>query len=432
MPEAEATAPDRGAKPRSLWTNRDYMGWWTGNTISALGTSVSNIAYPLLVLYTTGSVAKAGAITAANMIGMLLTTLWGGALADRVSRKAIMIVGPLVQAVALGSVVLLVLTKDSPVLLLAATALVNGLAAGLTMGASVPAMRRIVPKEQQAMATGQEMGRDMAAELLGAPLGGLLFAVTRWFPFFADAISFFFASLGAALIRRPLGPDRFGREQKTSMLADIGAGFRVVRAQPFLRFVVVWGSLLNIVGQGFILLFIALVRYRGGGPTTVGVVSAVALIGGIIGAVAAPMIMKRIRARLVLYVALWAFVGSFALVSVVPRPWEIGAVLLVAMLGMVPLNVVFESYMVRLVPDVYSGRVSAVSRFGVMSLQWAGPLIAGVLADTLGPPSAALALMAMMLPLALALHFTRSLGVLDQPVDEVSELTLPEYQLARN
>jgi len=47
------------ARP-SLWRNTDYIGWWTGNSISALGSSVSGIAYPLLVLYTTGSVGKAG------------------------------------------------------------------------------------------------------------------------------------------------------------------------------------------------------------------------------------------------------------------------------------------------------------------------------------------------------------------------------------
>ena len=72
----------------SLWRDRDYLGLWTGDAISSLGTSMSSIAYPLLVLFSTGSVARAGVITAATMIGALCTTLWGGALADRVSRKA--------------------------------------------------------------------------------------------------------------------------------------------------------------------------------------------------------------------------------------------------------------------------------------------------------------------------------------------------------
>ena len=38
-----------------MWRDGDYVGWWIGNTLSALGTSVSAIAYPLLVLSLTRS-----------------------------------------------------------------------------------------------------------------------------------------------------------------------------------------------------------------------------------------------------------------------------------------------------------------------------------------------------------------------------------------
>jgi len=420
-PAAEVPGPP-AALP-SLWHNRDYMGWWTANTVSVLGTSMSAIAYPLLVLYTTHSVAKAGIITAAYMIGTLATTLWGGALADRVSRKAIMIVGPAIQAAALAVVALLVARYRSPIPVLAACAFTSGLAFGLTQGASTPALRRIVPKEQQAMATGQELGRDMAAEIIGAPLGGLLFSVTRWLPFAADAISFLFASAGAAIIRRPLGPDATTRP-RASMVADIRSGISFVRRYRFLRFVIIWVSLFNMVAQGFILLFIALVKYRGGGPTTVGLISSVALIGGVIGAAAGPALLRKIRARMVLYAAIWTFVGCFGLVAIATRPWQIGLILLVAMLGVAPLNIVLESYLVRLVPDSFSGRVSAVNRFGALSLQWCGPLLAGVVADQFGPPGGAIALMLMLVPLALALHVSRSLGVLEQPVERVAELNV--------
>jgi MFS family permease len=94
------------------------------------------------------------------------------------------------------------------------------------------------------------------------------------------------------------------------------------------------------------------------------------------------------------------------------------------MLGVAPLNIVLESYLVRLVPDSFSGRVSAVNRFGALSLQWCGPLLAGVVADQFGPPGGAIALMLMLVPLALALHVSRSLGVLEQPVERVAELNV--------
>ncbi len=417
--ESGEDQPGGTGRPASLWRSADYVYWWTGNTLSAVGTSVSAIAYPLLVLYTTGSVAKAGAISAAGLLGAMVTTLWGGALADRISRKAILAIGPLVQGAVLAAVAVAVGTGHAQIGFLIAAGLASGMAAGFVSGAATPALRRIVPREQITTATGQMMGRDLAADLVGGPLGGILFAVTRWFPFAGDAVSFVFASAGALLIRRPLGPDRTDSDERNTMLADIGAGLGFVRRQPFVRFTVVWGSLVNTVAGAFALLFIALIRYRGGSPEEVGVISAIALIGGVAGATIGEALTKRVRPRLVMSVAAWAFTAAFALAAIVPEPWEIGAVVAVAMFTMVPLNVILQAYLVRVVPDEYSGRVAAVGRFGIGTLEWTGPLIAGLLATLFGVPGAAIALIVPMALLAAALHVTKSLAILDVPVADV-------------
>ena len=420
--------PDATADPklRPLLLTRDYAGWWSGNTISALGTSVSSIAFPLLVLYATGSVAKAGVITAASMIGALATTLLGGALADGASRRAILVIGPVIQAAALGTVALLARSGPVPLFTVAAMACVSGLASGVTLGAQAPAMRRIVPREQQATATSQMIGRDMAAEIAGSPLGGFLFSVARWLPFGADAVSFLFASLGAALIRRPLGPDRRSADQQTTMIADIRAGITFVRQQPFLRFVLTFGSLLNVTGAAFSLAFIAVVKYRGGTPTEVGLVMSVALVGGIAGAAAAATVLRKVPARLVMHITLWLFALGIGAAAIAPSLWEIAIALLVCMIGMAPINVVIGAYVIRLTPDVLIGRISAVIRFGAMSLRWTGPLLAGLLADLLGPPGAALVLAAAVVPFGVSLHLAKSLRVLDQSLDEVTEFPVPQ------
>src|SRR5262249_14597578 len=80
-----AAAAARGVAP--LWRNRDYAGWWVSSLISSLGSSMSQLAYPLLMLYATGSVARAGIVGACLNIGGLSTTLLGGALADHYSRR---------------------------------------------------------------------------------------------------------------------------------------------------------------------------------------------------------------------------------------------------------------------------------------------------------------------------------------------------------
>lgn len=388
-----AAAPDETVAPEapvpSLWHNRDYMGWWSSETVSAVGTSMSTIAFPLVVLYADGSVSHAGIISATAMVGLLLTTLWGGALADRVSRKMLMVLGPAVQCVAMAAAALLINGGHTSIALLSVTAFAGGLGSGIAKGATTPALRRIVPKEQLSRATAQEMGRDMAAELVGAPLGGVLFTVAAWVPFAADAASFVVSAAGALSIRRPLGPDRRSGTQDEpggSVLGDIREGVRYVRRQPFLRFVVIWASALNLLAQAFALTFIILVQYRGGGPVAVGVVNSIALVGGVVGSVIGPVLLTRMRAATVLRAGVWLFAATFALVAVVPTWWWIGVVLAVAMIAVVPLNVVVETYVVRLVPDAMSGRVSAVNRFGAQGLAWLGPLLAGELAAWLGAP----------------------------------------------
>lgn len=417
-------ADAEGTNEPPLWRNFDYVGWWTGNTISALGTSVSAIAYPLLVLSQTGSVAKAGLIGSANLIGILVTTLWGGVLADRASRRAILVAGPLVQAVVLGSVAALVVSGHTELPVLVASALLSGLCSGVVLGASTPALARIVPAERLPAANGQAMARDMAAQLLGSPLGGLLFAAAAWVPFLSDGVSFVFAALGALNIRTPLGPDRTQAQPRTSMTQDAGEGIRFVRNQPFLRFVVVMASVLNMINQAFVLLLIGIVVHRGGNSATVGICVAMTVAGGLIGSLFAAKVTAHVPARAVLCGGISIFTASVVAIALVPATWQIAAVVCVAEVATVPANVVLQSYVIRMVPDQLLGRVAAVNRFGAYSLEWAGPLLAGLLTLLFGASGGMLSLLIVLAPLTAALAVARALNVLSTPLKEVTPLAV--------
>ncbi|HEX4222090.1 MAG TPA: MFS transporter, partial [Pseudonocardiaceae bacterium] len=377
------------------------------------------------------SALEAGTISAASMIGALATMLVGGALADRVSRRASLIICPIIQAVALGTVAVLVQAHVTAITPLAAAALCSGLAGGIQYAVSIPALRRIVPRAQIGEATARGMGSYLGARLIGAPLSGLLFSITRWVPFLADAVSFVVIAVASALISKPLGPDSVEHTEKTSFMTDVRAGWRVVRRNSYLRLTIVWTALLNALMQGFILLFVALVLHRGGSASTVGIVNALGLAGGVLGSVASSALLRRLPAKRLLFSSLWILVIALAPVAFVPEPWQIGILLLVGMSMSVPLNAVLESYEVSMVPDDYSGRVAATTRFGSQALQWTGPLIAGTLSDRLGAPAAVAALTAVLAALTISLLFFRSaLSVLDQPLGNVKEIEIPEERPA--
>ena len=91
-------------KPLSLWRNRDYLLLWGGQTLSNIGSGVSRIAYPLLVLAITGSPAQAGLIGALRSLMYIILILPAGALLDRWNRKQVMIICDTVRAISMASI----------------------------------------------------------------------------------------------------------------------------------------------------------------------------------------------------------------------------------------------------------------------------------------------------------------------------------------
>src|SRR5918912_886786 len=92
-----------------LWRNRNFLLLETGRFLSSLGSSLSSIAYPLLVLALTHSPAKAGIVSFARAIPQPLLSLLAGAAGDRGNRKRQMLVADALRAVALAVLAALVL-----------------------------------------------------------------------------------------------------------------------------------------------------------------------------------------------------------------------------------------------------------------------------------------------------------------------------------
>ena len=87
-----------------LRRNRDFILLWSGQVVSTLGSEVSGLAFPLLVLSLTGSPAQAGIVGFARGLPYLLVYLPAGALVDRWNRKHVMLAADAGRALAIGSV----------------------------------------------------------------------------------------------------------------------------------------------------------------------------------------------------------------------------------------------------------------------------------------------------------------------------------------
>jgi MFS family permease len=419
-PERQLSDETPATKSRLLWRNRDYTGWWIGETVSEFGTALSTVAFPLLILAVTGSAARAGFVGSAEGIGALVTMLLGGALADRFSRRTILIAGPLAQAVVVSTVVAAVATGHVNIAHLTAVGFVQGVVSGLTGGAGFAALRRVVPAAQLPTAFAQSQGRMMAIRLAGPTSGGFLFAIARWVPFLGDAVSFLAATVGVAFIRTPLGPDPEERVPGEPVLASIRAGFRYIRGNAYLRFLTAWAALSNASIGGILLLIIVLVRHHHGSATLVGAVTSLGAVGGLAGSLFSPRIARRVPGRLLVITVSWLMALGPVCMAVVPWPWAIGALLALMMFLIGPINVVFGTYEARMIPDALMGRVSSAINFGAASIRWLGPLAAGYLAATFGPTAATLVLAGVLTAIAASTLVARGLHVLNQPIDQVT------------
>src|SRR6266550_2353112 len=122
--EAVPTAHTR--RPVALWRNRDYVLLWSGQMISSVGTQVSMLAFPLLILAITHSPAQAGLIGALRSLPYALFILPAGALIDRWNRKRVMIICDTGRALALGSIPVALLLGQLTLVQLYIVSLVEG------------------------------------------------------------------------------------------------------------------------------------------------------------------------------------------------------------------------------------------------------------------------------------------------------------------
>jgi hypothetical protein len=403
-----------------LRRNRDYLLWASGETLSMFGTSLSTFAYPLLILFTTGSAAQTGIVAAAGNIGSLLTLLVGGAMVDRYSRRAILIVGPLLQAAIVASVAIAVAAGHVVLVHVAAAGLADGAIIGVTSGASRAALRRLVPVPDYPAATSALWARDMGVRISAPPVGGVLFTVARALPFSVDAVSYFAAVIGVVAIRRPLGPEHDETKERASLLSSMIEGLRYLGTHPYLRFVTWWSGVMNMLGGGLMLLVILSVRDLGGGPTVIGGTQAIGAVGGLVGATISSRVMRRVGGRTLVIALSWVMGLAALAMAVVGSPWGIGALLGVVTLIAVPLNVVLDTYEMQIIPDALLGRVGNALNLAANGFRWLAPITVGVVVDATSPAVATAIWGGALLSVAAVVQFNRSLHLLERPIEQVA------------
>ncbi len=269
------SSPDDGLDP--LWRNSPFIRLWGAQLISTLGSRMSSLAFPLLVLALTHSPFQAGLVGFVRGVPYVILSLPAGALIDRWNRKRVMVLCDLGRGVAFLTLAAALITGHILLLHLYAVALVEGTLYVFFHVAEVAALSWVVPEVQLPSAVGLNRAVYPLTGLAGTPLGGLLLQVGRAIPFAADAVPYLLSALALNSIR--VSFQRARTTQRGALWAGMGEGLRWLWNERLFRSLALISVGNNFWDEGMGLIIIVLARAQGAAPVTIGIVFAIGAVG---------------------------------------------------------------------------------------------------------------------------------------------------------
>ena len=421
-PEVAAPAAPEAAAPaepeihhKSLLRNPSWQAFWVSETLSAVAEQSADIAYPLLILATTGSAAYAGAVGSAQLLTTGALSVVGGTLADRFNRRRMLLACNLVRAVLLGVFCWLIATGSVPILVTFAVALASAACFGVSMPTQMALIKQLVRPSQLTEATAQNQIRWFGAITAGPPIGGSLFGIARALPFLGAAVSFVVSNVLLLFVK---APPVAATATRTAGRGTV-EGFRFLFRHPLLRPLMISITLSNMAFNttGIFLAVIATARERGASDSYIGITLALAGAGGLLGSLVAGWVIKRTPPPLVFIIGYGIGPIGAVLLAVVPGVIPLGVIIACVFVRGPIISALFLTYAAKLVPDDIQGRVLGAIVSTSMVASPIGVLAIGAIFDSGGPVWVFLAVAATAL-LGTLPTLTRSVRSL-RPLDEI-------------
>jgi predicted MFS family arabinose efflux permease len=353
---------------------------FTGQLISLLGDSFTSIALAFAVLDLTGSASDLGYVFAAKTIPLVTFLLIGGVFADRLPRRAVMLVADVTRMGSQGAVALLVLTHSAHIWELVILQAVAGTASAFFNPASTGLTPMTISPERLQQANALR-GLSMASTgLIGTAIGGgvVTLAGPGW-ALAVDAASYGVSAYFLAQLRLPphvtLPPQSF--------LADLHEGWREFVSRTWVWVIVLAASIGNMMSSVFVVLGAVVSKRSLGGPLAWTVILSALALGSIVGG----YISLRIHVRRPLFFgsSLLGFLAvPMALLALHAPALLIAAGALIAGGGNMIFNSLWETALQRHIPAAALSRVSAYDWFGSLAFQPLGLIAAGPLAVAIG------------------------------------------------
>jgi MFS family permease len=362
---------------RPLRESRDFRRLWFGVGISAIGSQVTTVAIPFQLYDETRSTLLVGMLGLAALVPLLIVPIYGGAVADAVDRRRLLLLSDVAQLLVTGGLLINALLPNPSVWFLFVAEALGTAAYGFQRPARNALTPRLVRDDQLLAAIAVEDVVFTLARVAGPVMAGVLIAVVGLAGAYAIDMATFAASLAAIWLLPPVPP---APDADRPSLQSILDGFRYVGRRKVLLGIFVVDTNAMVFGMPRA-LFPAFAEKLGGGPGVLGLLYAAPFAGALVASLTSGWMMRVRRQGLGVCVAAAAWGAAIALVGIAEATWF--ALVFLAAAGAADFisAVLRSNILLTVTPDSMRGRLSGIELAQVAGAPEIGNVEAGIVAS---------------------------------------------------
>jgi MFS family permease len=374
----------------ALWRNRDFLYLWSAQSVSQLGSQVTNLALPLAaILVLHASTFQVAALNVVDLLPWILFSLPAGVWVDRLRRKPLLVAADWGRGAVLATIPIAYAMHDLTLTQLFVVGFVTGtltVAFDVSYQSYLPSL---VDRSELGDANSRLQSSASGAQVAGPGIAGVLVGViSAPYAIAVDAASFAASALLLGAIRRVEELPETLAASRRRMRDEIAEGLRYVTRQPILGPMMAWVAASNFFGIVMnAVLLVFEVRTLHLHSATIGLMFSIASIGTLLGALTGTRISRRFGLGPAM-IGLATVGGAVFILIPLARdgyaiPFIVAAQFVFGFCALAA-NVNGISLVQTITPDRLLGRANASRRFAVWGVMPFGGLLGGALASAFG------------------------------------------------
>lgn len=361
--------------------HRNFRLFLGGQFVSLIGTWMQTVAHGWLVYTLTGSAFLVGLVPALGGLPILLFTLYGGVLADRVDKRRFIIVLQSLMLVEALTLAVLTATGQVTVMWVIVLAILFGFLTAFEVPARQAFVVDLVGKRDLMNAIALNSAVFNLSRVLGPAIAGVLItALGVAAAFFANAASYLAVLVSLTRIRMAGTVQPPAAELDTSLRV----GLDYVRSSPEPRALILLTAVMSVFGYPFIAMLPVFAGSLGVEAAGYGALVSAVGVGAAVGALALAAVGGRLRQAKLAMDGAGLFALALAGAALVPGMLPAGALLTCAGCAMALQSIAANTHLQRNAPDHLRGRVMGLYSFVALGLAPFGTLQAGFVAERFG------------------------------------------------